>query len=224
MSSAIDVCNMALSHIGAEAQVATIDPPDGSAEAGYCARFYPIARRIAMESHSWTFAKTRATLAMVATNPSSVWLYAYALPSDMVDSIRVLNLATIEAILLSLDSFSMATTNALYWQFLLRNTEQSSADFEIEDGVLLTNEPDAVLIYTKDEQNVANWTPLFMSAVAQLLAGYLAGPIIKGVDGMKVGQAWTQSGLNLLGQAASSDANSTSERSDFVPTSIQARA
>lgn len=215
---------MALSHIGAEAQVSNINPPDGSAEAGYCARFYPIARRIAMESHAWTFAKTRATLALVTTNPSSLWLYAYALPSDMVNAIRVLNLATVEAILLSLDSFSMATTNALYWQLLLRNTEQSSADFEIEGGVLLTNEPDAVLIYTKDEENVSNWTPTFTSAVAQLLAGYLAGPIIKGTDGMKVGQAWTQSGLNLLGQAASSDANSTSEQADFVPTSIQARA
>lgn len=223
MTSAVDVSNMALAHIGAESQVASIDPPDGSAEAGYCARFYPIARRIAIEAHAWTFAKARATLAEVA-NPSTVWQYAYALPSDLIDPLRVLNLATVESVLLSLDSFSLVTETSAYWGMIFSLTEQSSANFEIEGDVLLTNEPEAVLIYTRDQTNVNKWSPMFTSAVAQLLAGYLAGPIIKGAEGMRIGQAWTQSGLNMLGKAASSDANGTSERAEFTPQSIQARA
>ena len=60
--------------------------------------------------------------------------------------------------------------------------------------------------------------------MAQLLAGYLAGPIIKGMEGMRVGQAWTNSGLSLLAKAAASDANATSERGDFTPQAILARA
>ena len=69
MASEVDVCNMALAHIGAESQVASIAPPDGSVEAGYCARFYPTARRVALESEAWTFAKKRETLAAVESTP-----------------------------------------------------------------------------------------------------------------------------------------------------------
>ena len=40
MASDVDICNMALSHLGARAQISAIVPPDGSVEAGYCARFH----------------------------------------------------------------------------------------------------------------------------------------------------------------------------------------
>ena len=44
MPSEVDICNLALGHLGDSATVATIDPPEGSAQAEHCARFYPIAR------------------------------------------------------------------------------------------------------------------------------------------------------------------------------------
>ena len=44
MASDVDVCNLALAHLGDEATVASISPPEGSAQAGHCARFYPMAR------------------------------------------------------------------------------------------------------------------------------------------------------------------------------------
>ena len=223
MSSPVDVCNMALAHIGAESQVASIDPPDGSAEAGYCARFYPIARRVALESASWTFAKTRATLAET-TNPSAAWAYAYALPSDHINPVRVLNALQLEAVLLAMDSLYLQPSDPAYWALLTQQTEQASADFEIEDQTLLTNEPEAVLIYLRDVLDTNRWSPTFTSGVAQLLAGYLSGIIIKGMEGMRAGKAWTDSGMALLGKAAASDANATSERAEFVPHSILARS
>lgn len=223
MASAVDVCNMALAHIGAESQIASIDPPDGSAEAGYCARFYPMARRVALESQSWTFAKHRKTLAQV-TNPSTAWTYAYALPSDHINPVRVLNATSLQAVLLWMDTLYLSPNTAEYWRMLLENTEQSSANYEIEGQTLLTHEPDAVLIYLRDVTDVNAWSPMFTSGVAQLLAGYLAGPIIKGMEGMRVGKAWTDSGMGLLSKAAASDANATSERADFLPSLILARA
>jgi len=192
-------------------------------EAGYCARFYPLARRVAIESQSWTFAKKRATLAPV-TNPSSMWAYAYALPSDHINPIRVLNQTTLQNALLWMDTLYLSPYSADYWRTLVQNTEQSSADFEIEGQVLLTNEPDAVLIYLRDVTDVNSWSPMFTSGVAQLLAGYLAGAIIKGLEGMNVGKGWTDSGMALLAKAAASDANATSERAEFTPQSILARA
>lgn len=224
MASAVDVCNTALAHLGAEMLIASIDPPDGSAEAGWCATFYPIARRVALESAQWTFAKARATLAQVA-NPSAVWKYAYALPSDHINPVRILNLASYNAAVTMLsDSYLYAPGSAIWWTQFQRITEDSSANYAIEDQTVLTDEPDAVMIYLRDVTDTSKWSPSFTTGVAQLLAGYLAGPIIKGVEGMRIGQAWTQSGLAALGRSAASDANSTSERADFIPQSIQARA
>lgn len=223
MMSAVDVCNMALSHLGAEAQVASIDPPDGSYEAGLCARFYPMARRVAIESFAWTFAKTRAQLAQV-DNPSSVWMYAYALPADHINPVRVLNTATLDGVLMALSDLYLSPYSAAWWSQFYQLTEASSAKYDIEDQTLLTDEPDATLIYLRDVTDTSKWSPSFTTGVAQLLAGYLAGPIIKGTDGMRIGQAWTQAGTAALGRSAQSDANATSERADFVPDSIRARA
>lgn len=223
MGSPVDVCNLALAHIGAESQVTSIDPPDGSYEAGLCARFYPVARRIAIESNAWTFAKKRAQLAQV-DNPSSNWLYAYALPSDHINPVRVLNTTVLDALLLTFNGPYLQPATPSWWSLMLAQTEQSSANFEVEGQTLLTNEPDATLIYLRDVTDTNQWSPSFTSAVAQLLAGYLAGPIIKGLEGMRVGKAWTDSGMALLETAAASDANATSERAEFVPQSIQARA
>ncbi len=44
MPSVVDLCNLALAYLGDDATVASIDPPEGSAQAEHCQRFYPIAR------------------------------------------------------------------------------------------------------------------------------------------------------------------------------------
>ena len=63
MASEVEICNLALSHLGDTATVASSDPPEGSAQAEHCARFYPIARDALLEMQNWKFATRRATLA-----------------------------------------------------------------------------------------------------------------------------------------------------------------
>ena len=53
MASEIAICNLALSHLGDAANIASIDPPEGSAQAEHCATFYPIARDSLLEMHDW---------------------------------------------------------------------------------------------------------------------------------------------------------------------------
>ena len=60
MASEVDICNLALSHLGDTATIASLDPPEGSAQAEHCARFYPIARDSLLEMHAWGFATSRA--------------------------------------------------------------------------------------------------------------------------------------------------------------------
>jgi hypothetical protein len=210
MASDVDICNMALSHLGADATVASISPPDGSAEAGHCARFYPIARRILIDAHSWTWAKTRATLAEV-TNPSTVWTYAYALPSNCIRPLRVLQLSALSA---------LVTTEPTILSLL---DERGSTQFDIESGVLLTHEPEAVLLYRRDVTDSSRFPPLATSALSLLLASYLAGPIIKGLEGANIGGKLRDQAMALLAKAAAADANSTVESNEFTPASLGAR-
>lgn len=221
MASDVDISNTALSHLGARAQIAAISPPDGSVEAGYCARFYPIARREMIEAHQWAFAKTRVQLAEVA-NTSTIWASAYALPSDCITPLRVLQLRylTYSALPLPISLYVSDYDLIRYDQLF---SERGSSDFEVEDGVLRTNEPEAVLLYKRDITDTSKFTPTFVSALGMLLASYLAGPIIKGMDGAKVGAQWREAATNMALRAAARDANGSNEPNDHVPAHLAVR-
>src|SRR5437868_3345326 len=89
MSSEVEICNMALSHLGDSATVASIDPPEGSSQAEHCQRWYPIARNALLEMHDWGFATTRALLAEVVSQFPQ-WRHSYARPSDCLKVLAVL--------------------------------------------------------------------------------------------------------------------------------------
>lgn len=218
MASAVDIANIGLSHLGARAQISSISPPDGSVEAGYCARFYPLARREVIEVANFAFTKARATLAEV-TNASDVWLYAYALPSDCIKPLRVLQAEYLNEI----DLLWPLNENQVGRAYIDSLTERGSADFEIEGETLRTNQPAAVLLYKRDVTDTTKFTPLMTSAVGMVLAGYLAGPIIKGLEGARVGAQWREEGFRQATRASASNANASHEGSDHVPVSIGAR-
>lgn len=210
MPSAVQICNMALSHIGARAQVSAISPPDGSVEAGLCATFYDAARAEMIEPGSWRFAMARSALAQLATNPSGVWAYAYAMPSDCMTPKRILRKGS-----------SLVVFNQDVGDF--NPSDADSADFEVEGDVLYANEPDAVLVYVRDVTDTTKFTPSFTSALSYLLASYLAGPILKGNEGSRVGDAMRERAMALADIAAAASANASSVSHVFTPSSIQAR-
>ena len=216
MASDVDVCNLALSHLGSEAQVASISPPDGSVEAGHCKRFFVLARQEALEMAPYTWTKRRAVLALV-DNPSTVWPYAYALPSDCLVPKRVLQAVQ------PLETALWPTGPARVADDLLRFSERGSAEFEIEGRTLLTGEPEAVLLYTRDIPDPASWSPAFVSGLSYLLAGYLAGPLIKGDAGAAAGRKFRQAASDVLTSAAVMDANRSHESGEFIPTSLAVR-
>jgi hypothetical protein len=221
MASDVDICNTGLSHLGARAQIAAISPPDGSVEAGYCARFYPIARQELIEAHNWSFVKTRVALAEL-TNDSTIWAYAYALPADCITPLRVLQLRYLTWSALPLPiSLYVSDYDLIRYDQLF--SERGSSDFEIEDGVLRTNEPDAVLLYKRDVTDTSKYSPTFVSAFGMLLASYLAGPIIKGLDGAKVGAQWRDAATAMAERAAARDANGSHEPNDHIPAHMAVR-
>lgn len=214
MASAVDICNTALAHIGNDNVISSIDPADGSTEAGYCKRFYPIARKELIERFAWTFARKRQTLAAVA-NPSKVWAYAYQVPSDCMKPVRVLTGSLANSLMFALAD-GQISASAVF-------NEDASAFFEIEDGVLLTNEPEAVLLYLRDMVNPTSYTPMFVSALGYLLASYLAGPLVRGPSGAKSAQSYRQLAMAQGDGAMTSNARASHETQAHTPSHLAAR-
>ena len=217
MASAVDICNMAIAHYGGSAQVTAIDPPDGSAEAGRCARFYPIARREMLDMPGFLFAKKRQQLTQV-TNPSTIWRYAYALPSDCMRARRVLQQPILEN-----NPLFWPYTLALTWDQLTFFDERGSADFDIEGTTLLTNEPEAVLLYTVDILDPARFPASFVTALSYLLASYLVGPVVKGRPGAAAALDYRKLATALARSAAADDANQSSASAEYYPEALRVR-
>lgn len=187
MASEIDICNLALARLGEEATLASIDPPEGSAHADHCARFYPIARDALLEMRTWSFATTRVYLAPRAI-ATWEWSYAYARPTNCVRALAVLP--------------ATAASTDVTQPFV-----QASAD---GTSVILTNQENATLRFTELITDTTRFSPLFVNALSILLASKLAGPILKGSAGQNESKAQMQAFMAFLAMASTSDANQQS--------------
>jgi hypothetical protein len=198
MASAVDICNLALAHLGNRAQVVAIDPVDGSVEADYCARFYPIARDEILELGDWSFARSREELAQLSVNPSNLWSYAYSLPSDCLVPRRII------------------TGNAALY-------EDDSADFEVEGSTLLTNKETATLIYTRPVTDPTKFSTSFVVAVSYKLAAYLTGPVLRGEAGATTAAKMHQVAATKVAEAMSIDSARSGRSGEYVPSMVSAR-
>ena len=201
MSSVVDICNLALSHLGDTATVASIDPPEGSSQAEHCARFYPAARDALLEIFNWNFATRRATLALL-TADSWDWAYAYAKPADALKMLAVLPAGA--------------------------SSDAEGAEYDIEtdtDGatVILTDSEDASLRYIAYVTDTTKFPPLFVMALSWQLASMLAGPILKGDAGAAEAKRCAGLAQAYLAQAAQSDANQRKVRPVHNPAWMAAR-
>lgn len=203
MASEVDICNLALGHLGDNATVASLDPPEGSAQAEHCARFYPIARDSLLELHAWNFATKRAQLAELV-NPWAQWQHAYAKPADCLQILAVIPpevLSDYTAVV----GFTPARVPMLGGEYI---PQQFVVEVNADGAdVILTNQEDAVLRYTAQITDTTKFSPLFVMALTHHLASMLAGPVIKGDVGAAEGKRQTALTQAYLAKAAASDSN-----------------
>jgi hypothetical protein len=209
MASEIDLCNIALGHLGDSATVTSINPPEGSVQAEHCARFYPIARDALLERHAWSFASRTQLLVPLAIDLPATWKYAYASPVNALSIHAVYSTdATDEEI---------ECGEAVPWPFVLAQEPLSGT------RVIYTDLELAVARYTISVQDSALFPALFNDTLAKLLASYLAGPIYKGVEGQKMARAMLQMAEASFGVSAAADSNQRRIRGTHVPSWIAAR-
>jgi hypothetical protein len=208
MANEVDIVNTALGHLGDSATVASISPPDGSAQAGRAAVFYPIARDQMLQRFPWSFATRRATLQAISNSeqPTS-WLYSYAKPSGCLQIHNV---------------FPEAHINDGQARYVEYECEILSSGTQ----VIYSNLANASIKYTAAVTDTTAFPPLFTAALARLLASMLAGPLLRGKTGASVAidqlKLYTQIDLPAA-MRADAMTRKSSLRSTFVPSAIQAR-
>lgn len=201
MASEIDICNLALAHLGDEATVSSISPPEGSAQAEHCARFYPTARDMLLEQHDWRFATRRATLPAMDGDLWN-WAFVYSEPTAALKILAVLPPAGAD------------------------DNDGQPYECEIDTNgvrVIRTNQETASVRYIARVTDTTKFSPLFVVALSWQLASMLAGPILKGDTGAAESKRCAQMAQAYLAQATSSDANQRKGDITHTPTWIGGR-
>jgi hypothetical protein len=209
MASEVDICNLALAYLGDTATVASIDPPEGSAQAEHCARFYPIARDTLLNMHAWNFASRRVVLAQVA-QPYAQWKYAFATPGDMMYAVSVIPHDAKADYAISfwpsdnppwLHNYSPVLAAGQYVpQPYSVETDTSG------NKVIYTDLEHAMLRYQALVTDTTQFSPLFVNCLSWHLASMLAGPILKGDQGSSQAARCMQMMAQYLAEAKRTDA------------------
>ena len=180
MASEVDICNLALSHIGTKSTISALN--EQSNEARQCNIHYAKARDFVLRVHSWGFADKTLALALLSDPPPN-WLFKYQYPTDCVTGIEIL-------------PEDKAVELPIPYKIGV------SAD--LNSKVILTDREDAYFRYTA---RVTNAT-LFDDAFVQALSWYLASQLALPLTGDKAIRNEAARGyLIMSGQAETADLN-----------------
>jgi hypothetical protein len=148
MDTETDVCNLALSEIGAK--LVSNYEEDSTEEARACRLHFTQTRDALLRRHQWNFAQVRADLSALEDEPVSDWDTAWTLPADCV---RVISLPS--------DS-----------------PYKPHQEFAVEGRKVLTRDLSTLtLLYVSNAVPVTEWDPLFIDALSLALAQKLAKTI-----------------------------------------------
>ena len=204
MATEIDICNLALAHLGDDATIASIKPPEGSAQAEQAARFYPIARNTLLEFHTWNFASKRTTLATV-NNTIDQWEYAYVAPADMITPLAILSPTAQNDYATRMSSGDTPGGITSNFAPTILAGHYTPQQFVIEDNLIYTNQENALLRYQSLITDSTKFSPLFVVTLSWHLASMLAGPIIKGDQGRAESKRCTEIMTGYLTTAKQAD-------------------
>lgn len=201
VTTQVDICNMALAHIGNKAKVTAINPADGSVEAAHCERFLPMAVNALLDMHPWSWATAKIELTAInvdgdgeqTDNDDEAWEWRYEIPNGMVRAISVIPDDSTNDYLVAGQKIPV--------DFCIK---RSSEDEELR---IYTNQEDAFLRYIVYEDDTNVWDPLFVMALSWHLASLLAGPIVKGEQGHAEAQRCLQRMSQYLAEAKQKDSN-----------------
>lgn len=164
-SSPIQICNIALSHLGANP---IISFQDGTPESNLCNTLYDQARQKVLEDAEWSFATARRELAKSSTVPPFGYSSQFKAPSDCLKVLEAFDKGTVS-------SNPETSPNGTQW--------------ELESGYIMCDADIVLIRYTKDVTDTALFSAGYVQTLAAYLAYQMAGKLT-GTRGLK-SDMWT---------------------------------
>ncbi len=231
--STLSIINRALLSIGSQSQVSSLN--EGSAQANAAATLFTPTFESLARSAPWNCLRKQATLTLLAAAqgtpenpdgttlplPPTPWLYSYAQPSDSLQ-IRFL-VPSLPAPIGGVPLFSV-NTGAPTW---LPNGGQIpyAVAYSVDTNnnpinVILTNQSQAIAVYTVNQPNPQIWDSLFQAAMVASLAAYFVPALSLNMPLMQVQIKLAES---MIQQARVRDGNEGVTSMDHVPDWMNAR-
>ena len=151
MASVVQICNMALTRIGQNQFIDSIDEQSKAAE--LCALHYEQCRDQVLQDFPWPFAEARVSLADIGSPPQN-WAYRYRYPTDCLQIRHI-------------------TTPGMR-QPRVEQRVQFKVINATGGRAIVTDQAEAELVYTLKAEDTTYFSPLFTSALAWRLSAELA--------------------------------------------------
>jgi len=169
VTSELDIYNLALTRIGHE----PLSSPTERGKGGdRCRLHYPVMRDAVLSAHPWNFAIRRVELAALDFTPAYEFSNAFALPSDPY-CLRVIRTEWEANGYSSTAVYGFPGMNGLYPQTIEWRIETVSIDGS-SVRALLCNESAAKIEFIARISDVAQYSALFVDALAARLAAEIA--------------------------------------------------
>lgn len=153
--SRVTIFNMAVSRCGVKSGIE--DPDETSPEADVCRTWYTPALQETLEAYNWGFARTSEALSThEEAAPTNRYAYRYALPATCVAPRYIEN---------------TLAGNQPPIPYALENVIDDDGNDEI---TLVTDQEDAVLIFTKLLTNLASWSMHATNTLSVRLGYFIA--------------------------------------------------
>jgi hypothetical protein len=198
--SKVEVCNMALSHLGIGKTIGNLDT-EKSQEAISCRLFFDRAMNATLRDCEWSFATKTVTLSLVEEDPTDEWAFSYRYPSDCKYFRRILS-------------------------GIRNDSRQTKVSYRVVSDtvgqLIYTDEEDAIAEYTKKIETVANWPDDFVLALSARIAVYISPRLTAG-DPFKMGDRALRLYLSEIGLAQAATFNEQQEEEAPDAESVRAR-
>jgi hypothetical protein len=193
----VEICNLALAHLGSSKQISDLET-ERSNEANACRQFYDTARDKTLKDFEWPFATKLIALSLVEEDPSEEWSYSYQYPTDCLFFRRILS-------------------------GLRNDTNDSQVKYKIfnvdGDKQIFTDQPEAKAEYTMRVTD--GFAEDFANTCALLLAHYIAPRVASG-DQFRRGEKCFQ--LYMIERSESEANAANEEKRDQEPETDSVRA
>jgi hypothetical protein len=215
--SIVGICNLALSNVGVQQTIASLD--EKSNEARACNRWYEQTRDEVLAAFPWPFATAYVALALVTKNPVTEWKFAYRYPPNCVTVRKILNPWGRLDIGVGFDPF--VVTDQLQGASPIRIPFTLGVD--AQGKLIYTDQEEANVEITSIVTNSGLFDPLFVNAFAWKLGWHIALGLTGG-DKAKMVEYAEKKYMDVIIEATNAAANQMQKDKDPDSEFIRARS